>query len=57
MSYLFAGKFILLISIKISSLNPFLNSFNIELKTSLFVDFVSALSSKHSTITETHNRE
>ena len=36
-----------------SSLNPFLNSCNIELKTSLFVDFVSALFSKHLAIPET----
>ena len=54
MLYLFAGKFLLLISIKISSLNLFLNSVNTELKTSLFVDFVIALFSKHSAITETH---
>ena len=42
-SYLFAGKCVLLISIKISSLSPFLRSFNIELKTSLLVGFVTPL--------------
>ena len=55
--YSFARKFLLLISVKISSLSPLLNSFNIELlelKTSSFVDFVNAVFSKHSEIIETH---
>ena len=54
---LFAGKFILLIFIKIASLNPSLNYFHVKLKTSLFVDFVSALFSKYSAITENHAKE
>ena len=55
--YLFAGKFLLLISVKISSLVPFRNYFSIELKTSLFVDFVSTVFSKHSAITKTHKEQ
>ena len=46
--YLFSGKFLLSISIKTSSLDPFRNSFTTEFKASLFVDFVTALFTKHS---------
>ena len=55
--YFFVGKFILLICMKMSSLNPFLNPFNTELKTFLSVSFVSAFYSKHSEITKTHAKE
>ena len=57
MLYFFAGKFLLLNSIKISSLHPFLMSFNIELKNIFACWFVSAFFSKHSAITETHAKE